>query len=48
MEAKSSKMAILIDSDNAQSKLLKPILEEVSKYGKIPSEEYMEIGLQIP
>ena len=35
MEAKSSKIAILIDGDNAQSKLLKPILEEVSKYGKI-------------
>ncbi len=35
MENKINKIAILVDGDNAQSKLLKPILEEVSKYGKV-------------
>jgi uncharacterized LabA/DUF88 family protein len=35
MENKNNKIAILVDGDNAQSKLLKPILEEVSKYGKV-------------
>jgi len=35
MENKATKIAILVDGDNAQSKLLKPILEEVSKYGKV-------------
>lgn len=35
MESKSNKIAILVDGDNAQAKLLKPILEEVSKYGKV-------------
>jgi len=36
MENKTTtKMAILVDGDNAQSKLMKPILEEVSKYGKV-------------
>lgn len=35
MESKTNKIAILIDGDNAQAKLLKPILEEVSKYGKV-------------
>jgi uncharacterized protein (TIGR00288 family) len=35
MENKTTKIAILVDGDNAQSKLLKPILEEVSKYGKV-------------
>lgn len=35
MENKSNKIAILVDGDNAQAKLLKPILEEVSKYGKV-------------
>lgn len=34
-ENKNQKIAILIDGDNAQAKLLKPILEEVSKYGKV-------------
>ncbi|HZL11249.1 MAG TPA: NYN domain-containing protein [Prolixibacteraceae bacterium] len=34
MESKINKIAILVDGDNAQAKLLKPILEEVSKYGK--------------
>jgi uncharacterized LabA/DUF88 family protein len=35
MEAqKADRIAILIDGDNAQAKFLKPILEEVSKYGK--------------
>jgi uncharacterized LabA/DUF88 family protein len=33
-ENKNQKLAILIDGDNAQAKLLKPILEEVSKYGR--------------
>lgn len=35
MESKTNKIAILIDGDNAQARLLKPILEEVSKYGKV-------------
>jgi len=35
MESRTNKMAILVDGDNAQAKLLKPILEEVSKYGKV-------------
>lgn len=35
MESKTNKNAILVDGDNAQPKLLKPILEEVSKYGKV-------------
>jgi len=35
MENKITKIAILVDGDNAQAKLLKPILEEVSKYGKV-------------
>ena len=35
MEKKTEKIAILIDGDNAQAKLLKPILEETAKYGKI-------------
>ena len=35
MENKIKKIAILVDGDNAQVKLLKPILEEVSKYGKV-------------
>jgi len=35
MESKTKKIAILVDGDNAQAKLLKPILEEVSKYGKV-------------
>ncbi len=34
MESKTNRIAILVDGDNAQAKLLKPILEEVSKYGK--------------
>jgi len=34
MESTVNKIAILVDGDNAQAKLLKPILEEVSKYGK--------------
>jgi uncharacterized protein (TIGR00288 family) len=32
---RSDKIAVLVDGDNAQSKLLKAILEEVSKYGKV-------------
>lgn len=35
MEKKIERMAILIDGDNAQAKLLKDILEEVAKYGKV-------------
>ena len=35
MENKTDKIAILVDGDNAQAKLLKAILEEVSKYGKV-------------
>lgn len=35
MESRTNKIAILVDGDNAQAKLLKPILEEVSKYGKV-------------
>ncbi len=35
MEDKTNKIAILVDGDNAQARLLKPILEEVSKYGKV-------------
>jgi uncharacterized LabA/DUF88 family protein len=35
METKANRIAVLVDGDNAQSKLLKPILEEVSKYGKV-------------
>ena len=34
MAEKKYKIAILIDGDNAQAKLLKEIIEEVSKYGK--------------
>jgi uncharacterized LabA/DUF88 family protein len=32
---KTKRIAILVDGDNARAKLLKPILEEVSKYGKV-------------
>lgn len=35
MENKTDRIAILVDGDNAQAKLLKSILEEVSKYGKV-------------
>ncbi len=35
MENKTDRIAILVDGDNARAKLLKPILEEVSKYGKV-------------
>ncbi|MDB5018780.1 MAG: hypothetical protein JWQ84_3612 [Mucilaginibacter sp.] len=35
MEKKTERIAILIDGDNAQAKLLKSILEEVAKYGKV-------------
>lgn len=34
MEYQTKRIAILVDGDNAQARLLKPILEEVSKYGK--------------
>ncbi|SHM14133.1 NYN domain-containing protein [Mucilaginibacter sp. OK098] len=35
MEKKIEKIAVLIDGDNAQAKLLKAILEEIAKYGKV-------------
>jgi len=35
MEKKIERIAILVDGDNAQAKLLKAILEEVAKYGKV-------------
>jgi len=35
MELKTNKIALLVDGDNAQSKLLEDILEEASKYGKV-------------
>lgn len=35
MEIKSNKIALLVDGDNAQSKLMDLILEEASKYGKV-------------
>jgi len=35
MERNIERMAILVDGDNAQAKLLKDILEEVAKYGKV-------------
>ena len=35
MENSVNRIAILVDGDNARAKLMKPILEEVSKYGKV-------------
>jgi uncharacterized LabA/DUF88 family protein len=35
MEKKIEKIAVLVDGDNAQAKLLKAILEEIAKYGKV-------------
>lgn len=35
MEKQKTNIAILVDGDNAQAKLLEKILEEVSKYGKV-------------
>lgn len=35
MEKQNNNIAILVDGDNAQAKLLEKILEEVSKYGKV-------------
>ncbi|MGL4583904.1 MAG: NYN domain-containing protein [Flavobacterium sp.] len=35
MEKQNNNIAILVDGDNAQAKLLDKILEEVSKYGKV-------------
>lgn len=35
MEAKSTKIALLVDGDNAQSKMMDLVLEEASKYGKV-------------
>lgn len=35
MESKSTKLALLVDGDNAPSKMMELILEEASKYGKV-------------
>jgi uncharacterized protein (TIGR00288 family) len=35
MEIKTQKIALLIDGDNAQSKIMDLVLEEASKYGKV-------------
>lgn len=35
MPKKTDLIALLVDGDNAQARLLKPIIEEVSKYGKV-------------
>ena len=35
MRKKTDRIALLVDGDNAQATLLKPIIEEVSKYGKV-------------
>lgn len=35
METKSTKIALLVDGDNAQSKMMDLMLEEASKYGKV-------------
>ena len=35
MEIKSQKIALLVDGDNAQAKVMDLILEEASKYGKV-------------
>jgi len=35
MEEKTNKIALLVDGDNAQSKMMDLILEEASKYGKV-------------
>lgn len=35
MEVKSTKIALLVDGDNAQSKMMDLVLEEASKYGKV-------------
>ena len=35
MDIKNQKIALLVDGDNAQSKMIELILEEASKYGKV-------------
>jgi len=35
MEIKNQKIALLVDGDNAQSKIMDLVLEEASKYGKV-------------
>ena len=35
MDIKNQKIALLVDGDNAQSKMIEEILEEASKYGKV-------------
>ncbi|HSV11373.1 MAG TPA: NYN domain-containing protein [Hanamia sp.] len=35
MEIKSNRIALLVDGDNAQSKMMDLVLEEASKYGKV-------------
>ncbi len=40
-------IAVLIDGDNAQAKLIKEVLQEVSKYGKATYGGYTGIGLNL-
>ena len=35
MDIKNQKIALLVDGDNAQAKIMELILEEASKYGKV-------------
>lgn len=35
VEKRNELIALLVDGDNAQAKFIKPIIEEVSKYGKV-------------
>ncbi len=35
MDLKNQRIALLVDGDNAQSKIMELILEEASKYGKV-------------
>ena len=35
MEVKNNRIALLVDGDNAQSKMMDLVLEEASKYGKV-------------
>lgn len=44
MEINFTKIAVLIDADNAQLKKLKGILDEISKYGRIIVKKHTGIG----
>jgi hypothetical protein len=44
MQEKKFNLAVLIDGDNASARLVKEILDEVSKYGKATIRSYTEIG----